>query len=238
MDRLKHNIKKFNNDVQENNGYLYNSNLKYSSIVSNKRITDEIFKLIPKNINSIIDIGCGDGTFSNSLKSRFPSIEVTGIDPADDAIEIAKKRYGQINFQVSDLMIENTLPKKKYNLGVLRGVLHHLPNALTGITNSKILSDSLIIVEPNGNNPILKLIERKSQYHIEHEEQSFNSEQLKKWIKQSGYKIEYYNYIGFVPFFFPTFLSKLIYFFQPLLEKIYPLKKYFGAQIVFFIKAE
>ncbi|MEZ4901482.1 MAG: hypothetical protein R2822_06830 [Spirosomataceae bacterium] len=58
-------------------------------------------------------------------------------------------------------------------------------------------------MEPNGNNPILKLIEKTSKYHIEHEEQSFIEFSLKKWIKNAGGKVTNWSYVGYVPFFFP-----------------------------------
>jgi len=234
MKKKKKNVSEFNSDVKANNGYKYTTNASFSSLVSNQRITDEIIKYIPSNVKSAIDIGCGDGLSANDLKNAYPNIEFTGFDPAFEAIEIAKSKYKQVNFLVGDLLNPATFPNKKFDVGIIKGVLHHLASAYTGIENSMKLSDKMIIVEPNGNNPILKMIEKNSQYHIEHEEQSFSSKQLVEWCEKAGYKIIKLDYIGFVPFFFPTFLSKVIYFFQPLLEKIYPIKKYFGAQIVIF----
>jgi SAM-dependent methyltransferase len=225
-------VNEFNIDVKKNNGYRYTTNAKYSSVVSNNRITKATENLIPINTATIIDIGCGDGAYTIILKEKFKNIKFTGIDPAFEAIELAKKKDLEINFLIGDLLDESTLPKEKYELGIIRGVLHHLPNAYKGLENSKKLSNRLIIIEPNGNNPILKWIEKNSKYHIEHEEQSFTSKQLSRWIEMMDYKIVKIDYIGFIPFFFPTVLSKIINFFQPFLELIYPLKKYFGAQII------
>lgn len=232
MHPFKDNVNKFNKDIKENNGYQYTTNANFSSIVSNKRITDEISKLISANTETIIDIGCGDGTYTNELSRFFKNTIFLGIDPASEAINIAKRNYSNIHFHVADILNTDSLPRKKFTVGILRGVLHHLPDAYKGLENSAILSDKLIILEPNGNNPILKLIEKKSTYHIEHEEQSFNSKELLNWVEKINFKIVKINYIGFVPFFFPTIPAKIIYFFQPLLELIYPLKKYFAAQIV------
>ena len=232
MKTLKQNVNEFNTDVKKNNGYRYTTNAKYSSVVSNNRITKATEHLIPIKTATIIDIGCGDGTYTIILKEKFKNIKFTGIDPAFEAIELAKKKDFEINFLIGDLLDESTLPKEKYELGIIRGVLHHLPNSYKGLENSKKLSNRLIIIEPNGNNPILKWIEKNSKYHIEHEEQSFTSKQLSSWIELMDYKIVKIDYIGFIPFFFPTVLSKIINFFQPFLELIYPLKKYFGAQII------
>ena len=238
MKTQKQNVNEFNIDIRKNKGYKYTTNAKYSSLVSNNRITNATEQLIPMNTASIIDIGCGDGTYTCILKEKFKNIQFTGIDPANDAIELAKEKNLEINFLIGDLLDESTLPKDKYELGIIRGVLHHLPNAYKGLENSKKLSDTLIIIEPNGNNPILKWIEKKSAYHIAHEEQSFTSNQLIRWIKLMNYKIVKIDYIGFIPFFFPTLLSKIIFFFQPYLEKIYPLKKYFAAQIIILCQKE
>jgi SAM-dependent methyltransferase len=226
------NVGEFNSDVNKNQGYIYTTNAKFSSIVSNRRITQEISnKIDPQNIN-IIDIGCGDGTYTRELKLLHPEKTFLGFDPAIDAIKLARRKSNNINFYTGNLLDKNTFPEEVYDLGILRGVIHHIPDPQKGIENSLALADRVILVEPNGNNPILKQIEKKSKYHILHEEQSFTTKQLQDWIINSGGKIIKLEYIGFVPFFFPTPLAKIIYFFQPILEKIYPLKKYFGAQQV------
>jgi len=128
--------------------------------------------------------------------------------------------------------VEQYTKGKRFEVGVIRGVLHHVSDPRLALVNSAKIADCIIIMEPNGNNPILKLIEKISPYHRKHEERSFSAKLLARWCRVAGFKIDYLNYIGFVPFFFPTFLTKVIYFFQPFLEKIYLLKKYFGAQII------
>ncbi|MDI9355821.1 MAG: class I SAM-dependent methyltransferase [Chitinophagaceae bacterium] len=236
MITQKKNVSEFDSDVQSNDGYKYTSNAPFSSIVANKRITKEIIKFIPKQTKNIIDIGCGDGTYTNDLKNVLPAIHFSAFDPASNAIDLAKTKFHNIEFFTADLLDSKTLPQKKYDVGIIRGVLHHLPSGFEGIVNASKISDTLIIMEPNGNNPILKYIEKHSQYHIEHEEQSFSSTTLTKWFTDANFEVIKLSYIGFVPFFFPTFLAKIIYFFQPLLEKIYLLKKYFGAQIIMYCK--
>ena len=234
MISQKRNVQEFNHDVKENDGYKYTTNAPFSSIVANRRMTEATIAFIPKDTKSILDIGCGDGTYTNYLKVVLPNMDFTGFDPAADAIEIAKRKYKDINYIVGDLLNEATFPTEKYDLSIIRGVIHHLPDAYTGINNCGKLSNRVLIIEPNGNNPILKMIEKKSKYHIEHEEQSYTSKELMAWCEKAGLKVKRVDFIGYVPFFFPTVLSKIIYFFQPLLEKIYPLKKYFGAQIVIY----
>lgn len=230
---LKKNVQEFNRNVRENGGFLYTTNAQFSSHVANKRISDEIFKLIKPTYKTLVDIGCGDGMYTNNIKQNFPQLDVYGFDPAGSAIQLAKQNYPSVKFDTISILDDNLpTPARKYDVAVIRGVLHHLSDQQKAIANAFKLADNLIIMEPNGNNPILKLIERTSQYHIEHEEQSFFQWQLKKWIQNAGGQVDSWSYVGYVPFFFPTGPAKVIYFFQPFLEKIPVLKHIFSAQFI------
>lgn len=231
---VKKNVDTFDQDVKSNGGYKYSHRAKYSSYVANKRITDEIMRFISgkKNIRSIIDIGCGDGSYTGELKSLMPDIELTGFDPALEAINVAAENHPECTFQAGNVLDTRTFPERRFDLAIMRGVIHHLPTQSVAVGNAAELSSLLLIIEPNGNNPILKWIEKNSRYHIEHEEQSFTSEFLTGICKQNGWRVRSVKYIGLVPFFFPTLPSRIIHAAQPFLERIPLLAKYFGAQVV------
>jgi SAM-dependent methyltransferase len=231
---VKKNVAEFDKDVIKNQGFVYTTNLKYSSIVSNKRISDEVKLNIQSDVRTIFDAGCGDGIYTQEIKFRFPQAQISAADPSSEGIKVAKAKYPKIDFFVMDLEDEKAFGRFSdvFDITVMRGVLHHMNNPIKGIQNISKITKKIIIVEPNGNNPILKVIEKTSKYHVLHEEQSFSSGTLKKWCLDSGFKDVKITYIGLVPFFFPTVLSKIIYFFQPLVEKIPVLNKYFCAQVV------
>jgi SAM-dependent methyltransferase len=233
-ETIKKNVSEFNSDVLENGGYRYTQNAPYSSIVSNKRITDETEFILRKiaNVKSVIDIGCGDGTYTAELKQRLPHINFTGFDPASDAIQLAGTKYADCQFIVGDVLNSATFPNAKYDVAIIRGVIHHLPTQSLAVKNAALLSDRVLIIEPNGNNPILKWIEKNSEYHVQHEEQSFTSDFLQGICTENGLTVKRLSFIGFIPFFFPTLLSRIIYTFQPVLELIPLLGRYFGAQTV------
>jgi SAM-dependent methyltransferase len=231
---IKKNVEEFNKDVLENQGFIYTTNLKFSSIVSNKRISDEVKLKIAPGTKTIFDAGCGDGTYTQEIKNNFPDAHVLAADPSNEGIRIAQGKYQGIDFFILDL--ENNKAFDRFqniiDVTVIRGVLHHMNNPVNGIQNISRITKKIIIVEPNGNNPILKVIEKTSKYHIEHEEQSFSTKTLKKWCLDNGFENIKVTYIGLVPFFFPTLFAKIIYFFQPLVEKLPIINKYFCAQIV------
>lgn len=228
----KKNVSVFNSDVKENKGYRYTNNAPFSSVVANLRQTQETLKLIDKTAKTLVDIGCGDGTYTAEIANARPDLKISGFDPAAVAIDLAKEKNPNIDFQVANLLDAASMPNQQFDIAVIRGVLHHLTDPPLAIENAAKIAKKIIIIEPNGNNPILKVIEKTSKYHIEHEERSFAQSLLKQWCNEKNLKVESLTVIGFVPFFFPTVLAKIIYFFQPFLELFWPLKKYFGAQIV------
>jgi len=232
MTDIKKNVSVFEADVVENYGYRYTTGAPFSSLAANRRITEATLRLIPPGCGSILDAGCGDGTYVNDIRHARPGLEMVGLDPAAEAINIAKARYTGISFLEGNILRPATLPDKRFDLVILRGVLHHLSDPAAAIRNCAALADRLLIIEPNGNNPILKIIERASRYHREHEEQSFTPRRLRRWCGKAGLELESLEFIGFVPFFFPEFPAKIIYFLQPFLEKIPLLGRFFGAQTV------
>jgi hypothetical protein len=162
----------------------------------------------------------------------LPSIEFTGFDPAANAIDLANVRSPECSFFVGDVLDTGTYPLGSYDLAIIRGVLHHLPEQRAAICNVSKVSRRILIIEPNGNNPILKWIEKNSVYHIQHEEQSFSSQHLQELCVSCGLECTHVSFVGFIPFFFPTLPARIIHFFQPLLEKVPGLAKRFGGQII------
>lgn len=233
---LKKNVHVFESDVRENAGYRYTTGASFSAVAANRRITEETLRLIPAGSRTLLDAGCGDGTYANDIKLARPELEITGLDPAAAAIEAAGRRYPGVSFSTGDLLRPETLPARRFDIVVLRGVLHHLSDPGAAVRNCARLSDALVIIEPNGNNPVLKVIEKVSRYHREHEERSFAPGRLLGWCREAGLEPAAPVFIGFVPFFFPDVPARIIAFFQPFLEKMPLLGRFLGAQTVIFCR--
>jgi SAM-dependent methyltransferase len=236
MPLLKKNVRAFDSDVRDNEGYRYTTSASYSSIVANRRMTEATLQRIAPTAKRVLDAGCGDGTYSNDIKLQRPSLEIVGFDPASEAVRVARSRYPGIEFIVGDVLRPETFPEGEFDLIILRGVLHHVLDPAEAIRQCATRADSLMIIEPNGNNPVLKLIEKLSPYHREHEEQSFSSRTLARWCQEARCPATSISFIGFVPFFFPTLPAKIIHFFQPFLERVPLLCRFFGAQVVIMTK--
>ncbi|MEA3290571.1 MAG: class I SAM-dependent methyltransferase, partial [Campylobacterota bacterium] len=76
-----------------------------------------ITKLISKKIkdSTIIDAGCGFGEYYNylSINNRIPK-KYIGIDCEKNMIDIAKKRFPQEQFEVNDILKDQTLKGDYY----------------------------------------------------------------------------------------------------------------------------
>ncbi len=214
------NIDTFRSDVIANGGYKYSHTKKLSSILSCQRTSKVIHQALGCiKGKKIIDIGCGDGIFTQELIALNPEF-ITGIDPNDAAIAVAKKNMSHIkNIEFQVMNVYQIPPVKKYDIAIIRGVLHHLDQVEKAIQVICKTADEIVVAEPNGYNPVLKIMEKISPYHVLHEEKSYPPRKLDKWFRNNGGIITTSTYIGFVPMFCPDLLAKILKFFEPLVEK-------------------
>jgi 2-polyprenyl-3-methyl-5-hydroxy-6-metoxy-1,4-benzoquinol methylase len=103
--------------------------------------------------NTILDIGCHGGTFTNILYQKFKNSKINGIDISKQAILFARKTYPNIKFQVS--RAEN-LPFKENSFDLITcfEVLEHIENPQTimdEITRVLGVDGQLLIMVPTEN---------------------------------------------------------------------------------------
>ncbi|MEW6680127.1 MAG: class I SAM-dependent methyltransferase [bacterium] len=100
------------------------------------------------NFTSILDIGCGKGTFTHLLKKA--NNEVVGTDISETAIQKAKAKYRDIKFL--KLTAEEALNlKKNWDLVILMEILSYCENWRDIL--SKVAEQSIYIpLHPNQSN--------------------------------------------------------------------------------------
>ncbi|MBW0017774.1 MAG: class I SAM-dependent methyltransferase [Mycobacterium sp.] len=220
---LERSVAAFDADTSERGGYVYTTNDRWSSQHAGGRQTDEVIRMLAENFPRSIrlaDIGCGDGTHSLEIFRLFGPAGVRGIDPASNAIAAAQKQIpsdatDSVAFEVGNIY---DVESKGEDVAVIFGVLHHLDRPQLAINHLASQFKSVLVLEPNGFNPALKVIEKVSAYHREHDEKSYWPPALNRWFAHAGMSVVAQKYFCLVPYFFPTSAAKALAKLEPRAE--------------------
>lgn len=215
----------FDRDATHNRGYLYTTNARLSSELANRRLTDAALAAADFTGKRILDVGCGDGTYTIDLFEGGRPASMYGFDPAREAIAVARQKIAgrPVAFAAHDAYAV-PLPDRSFDIAHLRGVLHHLDRPVDVLREAFRLAPVLIVLEPNGYNPVLKCIEKLSRYHREHGEKSYAPAALDRWVRELGGHVRARGFVGLVPFFCPDGLARVLKSIEPVLERTPGLK--------------
>ena len=214
-------VKAFSADAAANDGYIYTTNAPLSSRLANRRLTDATLDLADFEAKRVIDIGCGDGTYGREILDLANPAVIAGIDPAEEAVRIARRKAEEprLVFSASSAY---TLPcaDDSFDIAYLRGVLHHMTRPVEALGEALRVAPLVVVIEPNGYNPGLKLIERCSKYHIEHGEKSYAPRTLDRWVAGLGGRVVDRQFVGLVPMFSPDWMARAMKRAEPGLERL------------------
>ena len=212
----------FDIDVSLNGGYLYTTQARLSSRIANQRLTEATLESVKLKGKKVIDIGCGDGVYTHELYQKTKPKKMYGVDSSKEAIRIANKiydRYKNLKFFYKDIY---TFPKHfdNFDLAIVRGVIHHVAYPEKAIKSIGQIASEILILEPNGYNPLLKVIEKISPYHRFHKEKSYSPYLIRNWLTRAGFTVTTDKFISVIPFFFPDTFTVVLKMFEPLVESI------------------
>lgn len=162
----------------------------------NKR--EEMLQFIPNSCKKILEVGCGDGIFAESVKIKL-NAEVWGVELSNDAAKKAEKVIDKvITGDISELF--NTLPDNYFDCIVFNDVLEHLadPFGLLAKITSLLKNNAYVVSSiPNvryiGNLQDL-LLKKDWQYKndgildITHF-RFFTEKSIERMFVNAGYKI-------------------------------------------------
>ncbi|MDQ6797958.1 MAG: class I SAM-dependent methyltransferase [Actinomycetota bacterium] len=211
----------FNADAASNAGYRYTTNASLSSELANRRLTEASMAVADFGGRRVIDIGCGDGTYTAEIIDVAGAGHVTALDPALAALTVARERVAGRPVTLTAASAY-ALPYRdtSFDIAYLRGVLHHMDHPDQALSEALRVASVVVVVEPNGYNPALKLLERYSTYHVEHGEKSYPPRRLDRWIEQRGGQIDKRMYAGLVPMFCPDWMARVLKGAEPLFEQV------------------
>jgi ubiquinone/menaquinone biosynthesis C-methylase UbiE len=223
----------FNRDVETKGGYVYALDSKLSSRMATERWLQLMLGLTDLTGRSVTDIGCGDGTFTVRYWDRGHPRLMCAIDPAFKAVVAgdAKRDGRPILFVAAD---GHRLPytDDAFDVAILQAILHHDSEPETTIREAFRVAREIVVLEPNGYSPILKLMEKLSPYHREHLERSFTATRLRHWVEAAGGMMIKGRFGFVVPMFCPDWVAKVLKVFEPI-ERIPIVNRIFCSVYVF-----
>jgi SAM-dependent methyltransferase len=229
------NVDVFDRDAEINKGYYYTTSVRLSCRLATQRSTDAILATASLRNRSVVDVGCGDGFYTIRFWDRAQPKSIVGLDPAGHAIAVANtnKETRPVQFLVGDAH-QLPFPNNSFDVALVQSILHHDDNPKDVIREAFRVAPEIVIHEPNGNNLGLKVIEKLSRYHREHNEKSYSSGQLRQWIEESGGVIAYQRFAGFVPMFCPSVIARTMKAVEPVVEAL-PLVNKFGCAVTVIV---
>ena len=116
----------------------------------------------------VLDVGCASGGFFNIMRSYEPHIEYTGVDLSERAVELAKERYPEATFIVTE-GFELVFANNTFDVVHCTSVFNNEPNYQAMLQEMYRVSNRFVLVDIR----LLKGIGRQAEsvYNIQ-----FNSE--------------------------------------------------------------
>ena len=211
----------FNRDVASQGGYVYALDRQLSSRLATERWLHLMLGLTDLKGRTVTDIGCGDGTFTIRYWDRGQPRLMCALDPAVAAVIAgAGRRDGRpILFVAAD---GHHLPyaNDAFDVAILQAILHHDSDPEATIREALRVSREILVLEPNGYSPILKVMERISRYHREHEERSYTAARLRRWVEAAGGGVVKGRFGIAVPMFCPDWLARILKVVEPSVERM------------------
>lgn len=224
----------FDADVDDHGGYRYSSDAPLSSRLATQRMVDACLEIADFHGRRVLDVGCGDGVFTFQMYDRAAPESVVAVDLAERALASARSRVGQrrIVFAPGNATSLD-FPDDSFDLAWFLGVLHHVSDPARSLREALRVARQVVVLEPNGYSPILKLLEKYSRYHVEHHEKSYTQAQLARWVRDAGGEVTAQKFVGLVPMFCPAWMARGLRLVQPVLEAMPLLRRFGCAQTVF-----
>jgi len=200
-------------------GYVYTRDDKLSCRLARQRHLDALLKEVDLNDRKVVDLGCGDGYMTVRLYDAGRPAAMVGIDPAPNAIAVARANQGDRDIQFTVADAENSgLEGDAFDIGLLVGVIHHTARPTRVIAEALRVARELVLLEPNGWSPVLKVIEKTSPYHRAHNEKSYSAKRLQYWLDAAGARVAAIRFAGLVPFFCPDLVAAGLKRLEPIVE--------------------
>ncbi|PLS80275.1 MAG: methyltransferase [Chloroflexi bacterium] len=162
-----------------------------------RHIRANIKKLIqPLTFHTVLDVGCGQGSFLAELNAEFANTKIYGTDISTSAIGLATKRVPNGAFSVLD--VTTGYLEGKFDLVICSEVLEHIPDDVAALKNiAQMTGKYLVISTVQGR---MRKLEPEAWGHV----RNYARGELVEKVEQSGLRVIKVVEWGF-PFYSPLY---------------------------------
>ncbi len=151
------------------------------------QVVADILSLIPEDVRTVLDAGCGDGLVTNALPER---LSVLGVDTSAEALRHVRRRHCQAS--VTQLPFDD----RSFDLVMCNDVLEHLEDrdfsqALSEL--ARVASRYVLLTVPNGEQlagNFARCADCRWEYHVNHHHRSFDARRLSRCVGDAFRPIE------------------------------------------------
>jgi trans-aconitate methyltransferase len=126
--------------------------------------------ILKKEPATILDYGCGIGSFIPYLHNCFKNAKLYGCDVSSESIQIAKESYSYCDFKVIE-SVNDLQIYEKFDCIIINTVLHHIPqneheywmSGLYTVLDKNHAGGVIVIFEHNMKNPLTKSFVKKTK---------------------------------------------------------------------------
>jgi 2-polyprenyl-3-methyl-5-hydroxy-6-metoxy-1,4-benzoquinol methylase len=171
------------------------------------------------NDSTILELGCGDGKFSETVLANYFKY-INAFDISEPAINRAKSfsKSGKVSYAAQDITKYPLDEDAYWDGAIMLAFLHHVkdyaPTIISGVAK---VCPKVIVVEPNGSNIIRKTLELLPSYQRAGEN-SFKLKELVSLFNANQYTLKTFQRITFMPPFLPQPLLPLFKKLESLVE--------------------
>ena len=175
-----------NEDFYDHHWFDHHWSKKGGSSGENKYLIDKIesiMSIIPSGVNTILDVGCGDGAITNVLGSKY---KATGLDISLEALKFVSQEVRALIGSAARLPFSD----KSFDLVFSSEMIEHVPYEImkAAVSELKRVSKEYILLSVPNDEQLrkryVKCISCGYEYHIYCHFNSFNMKTLKKLFSE------------------------------------------------------
>ena len=178
----------------------------------NMRRFEATAKLIPNDVKSIADVGCGNGVFVNYLSQLRPDIDITGVDRSNTALKYVKVK--KQNAEIQQLPFNN----KSFDCVSCLEVIEHLPQTIyhTSLAELARVSKKYIIISVPFNEKLEHSYNKcpgcKSIFNYELHLRNYSEDGMGNLLKEFGFECINLQKLGRIENYIGHYLFRKIFY--------------------------